>query len=307
MGVIKFRCPKGVPTKGNINLFEHCVHSCAERCLPKGLIIQMIEWIESNPHEGDYVSPTTILYCMRKTYYERTEDYATEPTSLYPAFRGEKFHDLFTVPENEIEGFECEKKIKRTFSGPRSGETVIHGRKDVHDHTEGTIEDYKSVAMDQLTRRKKEGATKECIYQLNMYGWLSKWKNVKKLVAHYVGMKEISTTSHLSPIQAWRKDKPTDKLDNLVNTEATGKTRENKTKKGVSIQKEYLMWVKVPEVPILPKEVLAEFMDQRIYLWKRAFAQKEPPPLLDYEEYKWLCGLCEFKPQCDKYEEESEL
>jgi len=233
----------------------------------------MLEQEKANPHKGKLISVTQLTGgCKRKTFLERTIDYYIEPDKKLPTFRGSLVHEVIAQLDPKI-AKRYKWVIEEHMELPvitKSGAWTLSGTLDFYDSTHRTIYDLKTLqdyAVGKMVTGKEEGTWSKNIpdsyvKQLNLYRYMAhelKRFKVDRLRLQIIGFGKLFLT---------------------------GTTVKYGTKKDL---KTYA----IPDVPILPKETVEEWIHTEGDLWYRILFENASAPVYD-DGYEWLCKSCQF-------------
>lgn len=92
--LVKWACPEGKPTYGEVHEPLFCVSECLDKCASPFLIAALTHSVQSNHHKGKYISATGLSGCKRKLYLERSIPYADYMKNSFYAYRGTVMHQV---------------------------------------------------------------------------------------------------------------------------------------------------------------------------------------------------------------------
>lgn len=95
-GQIGNRCP-GTNT---LHTFESgfCLNECGETCVPHSVLMHIQNKVRVDKHQGQYISVTALLGCLRAMVLERSIPYYIEPTKNWYSVRGTLIHNILQNP-----------------------------------------------------------------------------------------------------------------------------------------------------------------------------------------------------------------
>lgn len=236
----------------------------------------MLKEDRDNPHKGKVISVTQLVGgCKRKSYLERTEDYYIEPDKKLPTFRGTLIHSLIEMG-NTKEIKKARWLIEQNMRLPittKSGSWTLSGTLDAFDSKRKTLFDTKTLqdyAVEKLVTGGEKGTwsshiSDSYVKQANIYRYMGKKLELfdaQRLRLQIIGFGRLILTG------------TTVKLKN----KSTGWKEES---------------FEVPDIPILPDELIEEWINMEGDEWFRILFNKEPAPVCT-EEWKWLCKFCIF-------------
>jgi len=166
---------------------EGC-RECSKTNLTCNIIPEYVAFLKKqiNSEKNNQLSVTKLLYCPRRTYFEKVIDYMININELYEVFRGSLMHSVLA----DYNQSDC--LIEQTFSR-KYKDIEVSGTIDKYDMKNKILYDYKtikSVADDKTLRWGN--ARLEHQVQLNLYKWLIEDKfEVKHLVLVYIGVDSI--------------------------------------------------------------------------------------------------------------------
>jgi len=300
---IKSKCPESVPSYGEEHEFDFCINECKHPCIPRPVIYNITKedqlYEERKHHAQKYnksdkirISVTSLLYCLRKHYYDLIYDFAEEPPKRWSLYRGIAVHSMLEPVDKNLKEYLDENKFIRTIE-----DIELVGRVDYIDFRLCEIGDHKSIKNEGINMRIKEGASKEHEEQINVYRWLVSEKYPEvwnfKMKINYVSMGRIISTGNIAAIETWRKDEPKDK--GILKKTKTSKTRGNQTK--------WLLYYKVPKIKRWRLSTIESFVIKKSNIIKKAILHDIIPPMIGKDKQKWMCPLCQFQKQCSEYEQ----
>lgn len=236
----------------------------------------MLEEDKHNPHKGKIISVTQLTGgCKRKGFLERTEDYYVEPDKKLPTFRGTLIHSLVEMG-NTKELKKARWLVEQNMRVPittKSGSWTLSGTLDAFDRKRATLCDTKTLqdyGVEKLVTGKEEGTWSKHISdayvkQANIYRWMGKKLDLfdaKRLRLQIIGFGRMI----------------------LTGTTVRLKTKETKWK-----EESY----DVPDIPILPDELVESWIHEQGDQWYRIMFLGEKPPVYD-DGWQWLCRSCQF-------------
>lgn len=178
------------PNKQKVS-FADCTSKCTKRCLPLPFLAGIIKGSMSRNLKG--FSVTQITGCLRKTFFEKKQDWWTSPSrNLFFAYRGTVMHNILSNFESTLEylrlpyknGYVVEKRFSKAFNC--NGRLAsISGQIDLYDPHTATLYDYKTISdfVKDLPRPQH-------ITQTNIYSWLLPYE-VKRIVLIYMSMNSV--------------------------------------------------------------------------------------------------------------------
>ena len=139
-----------------------------------------------NSEKNNQLSITKLLYCPRRTYFEKVIDYTINVNELYEVFRGTLMHSVLAEYKNS----DC--LIEQTFTR-KYKDIEVSGTIDKYDMKNKILYDYKTIKNVADDRTLRWGNAKlEHQVQLNLYKWLIEDKfPVEHLVLVYIGTDSI--------------------------------------------------------------------------------------------------------------------
>jgi len=273
MALIGFRCPDYGESPGRANKISYCVKHCSMPCVAPHVLVAMLENEEKNPHKGKIISVTQLTGgCKRKSFLERTVDYYVEPDKKLPTFRGTLVHSVVEEAKSlrlKRAKWILEEHLELPVS-TKSGSWTLSGTLDAYDPGRKTIYDIKTLqdyAVGKMIKGENEGTWSKHISdayvkQLNLYRYMAhelKRFKVNRLRLQVIGFGRLFLT---------------------------GTSVKYGTKKDLQVYT-------VPDVPILPKETVEEWIQSEGDQWYRILFEHAAAPVRD-EDYKWLCKICQF-------------
>lgn len=277
-----FVCPSGEKVSIQECLTKNCNPGCG---IPK--VIRMGIALKTEDR-GYMISATSILGCLRKTFWERTTDYWESLPKLYFAFRGTLGHmvlqnfmnqevnernPLRRVIEEVRERWLTEYRFYKNIEG-----IEVSGQIDAFEFTngslkEGVLHEWKTTSEYQIPHLLKNGPREEHILQAQIYANLAKPAlETQSIQIHYLTM----SSGILS----------------------TGETFHLKKRKNGQLIEET---VKIPKVAMMKEADLLNLIVPKIKLLQHAFqtGSVESLPPAD-EKTEFLCrGFCPFVDNCD--------
>jgi hypothetical protein len=188
MGVVGFIADNGTLVK-----FDEYEKKKYLFSLPDPVLRTIINEFRDNPHQGEYVSVTALLGCLRQTYLSRVADAYVRPRTSWYSMRGTLIHEI-------IEGAEAGDDIvtEENFSIQLNG-IKVYGRIDWYDKRTKHLTDFKSIGDMGIKFILRDGAKKDHIKQLNMYRVLLEEAGhpVKSASIVYMSMMDIVETGKL--------------------------------------------------------------------------------------------------------------
>ena len=240
-------------------------------CVPPAIVELIRKNLKGSYHHGTNVSASVLTGCLRKTYLERTNDYANSLEAEYWMIRGSLIHQVF---EGYSPDWECEQTYFKTLPNGQK----VYGTVDAYHPETQTLVDYKSCA-DEAFMFFKGKPKPDHVFQTNVYRWLlhggtdergsTVIKPVDNIVIWYIAMKRC------------------------VRTGGKYSVRE-----GFGAKKQLVEYQMEP-VPIIDVE---PWIIERSKIMEKAFGKGKMPPMLVKEEL-WRCKICPVKALCDAYEQ----
>ncbi len=257
------------------NELKYCLSGCKAPCTSGGVLSAIMKHTNDNPHKGKRISATMLVGgCSRKSLLERTEDYYIEPSQGLPTLRGSLLHAL--VEQGKSKELEKNYLIEQHMELPvttKSGSWSLSATLDLYDKKRKTLYDTKtlqSYAVEKLVRGENNGTwsahiSDQYVKQLNIYRYIGKKLklfNAKKLRLQIIDFGRLiltGTTVNLkSQATRWKEES-----------------------------------YEVPDVPILPDNLVEEWVNTKGDLWYQILYQGKPAPVYD-DGYDWLCRSCPF-------------
>jgi len=246
--IVGFKSPTG-----KLIRFEDYKSRLDELDFPEPLLNLMAKEINNNPHQGKYVSVTTIIGCLRNTYLSRIYDIFINPRNAWFTMRGTLIHSILEG-NKEDKNFLIEKNLKINMDNNHP----LYGRIDRYNINKRHLTDFKTVGDNGLKFILQEGAKKDHIKQVNIYRYLLQ-KNgypVDTISIIYMSMMDVVETG----------------------------------KKFFQIKKNEVIEYNIPNIELYPTESIKSFCEKRANLLYSAFETGLLPPPPDKETQKWLCS-----------------
>lgn len=281
MPLIGIKCKKG-----NV-LFDDCL-KCGE-CVPR-FLIKSIQNINSHDyHKGDVITATSMLGCLRETYYQRKYDYFSPVQSVYYSWRGTLAHTIFETVD--LDDWIAEERYEKKLGG-----FTITGQIDGYDKRIKRLMDIKTIKDFGINYVIKSGAKNDHTIQLSIYKWLAPYA-IKSAQICYIGMNAFVLTGQPNSLTIWARHEPrVSKKTNVIDVVSTGKENYKK-------EKQYVVTYDTPKVKLLSKKKVEEFILPRATMLNLAFTEDVVPPKCDEETRRWKCSdYCSHKDMCDKHE-----
>lgn len=271
--LIGWRCPPYGESEGRANKISYCKNKCSVPCTAPHLLQVMLDQEKANPHKGNLISVTMLTGgCKRKVFLERTVDYYLEPDRKLPTFRGSLIHELVSQVDPKV-AKRSKWLVEEHMELPvetKSGAWSLSATIDFYEAARKTIYDLKTLqdyAVNKMITGKESGTWSPNIpdpyvKQLNLYRYMAhelKRFRVNRLRLQVIGFGRLFLT---------------------------GTTVKYGPKKDLQIYE-------IPDVPILPKATVEEWIQTEGDEWFRILFKKESAPVRS-EEYKWLCYSCPF-------------
>jgi len=161
---------------------------CSKTNLSCNIIPEYVKFLEkqAKTEKNNQLSITKLLYCPRRTYFEKVIDYSINVNELYEVFRGSLMHSVLA----DYKQPDC--IIEQTFT--RNYKDIeVSGTIDKYDMKNKILYDYKTIKSVADDRTLRWGNLKiEHQVQLNLYKWLLEDKfEVKQLVLIYIAVDSI--------------------------------------------------------------------------------------------------------------------
>jgi len=156
---------------------------------PPALLYRMLKAEADNPHKGGMISVTSMLSCLRKTYFERTRPYDAPPILFWYPYRGTILHT--GLQTDDLKDWICERRFSADLNGH-----ALSGQIDAYHVPTRTLWDYKTAHEAKLSALMRFGLPKSHIHQVNGYRWLLE-KNglgVDRMRITYLSMMDVVTT-----------------------------------------------------------------------------------------------------------------
>jgi hypothetical protein len=105
------------PGKDQLNPFSEgfCLTGCRNTCMPLSVLVQIEHRATTDKHRGRYISATSLLNCIRKTYGERVIDYYVEPPNSWYSVRGTLLHNILQNPGFASQVEDLRETVYRLF------------------------------------------------------------------------------------------------------------------------------------------------------------------------------------------------
>jgi hypothetical protein len=307
-----FRCPSNGESPGRDNSFDYCLTKCAQRCMPKAVLVKLRDNNVHNVHQGDMITPSALKGCTRKLVLERTEGYYEEPEKLYYAVRGALIHGF--LENHGLNNVQTEVRLFKELV-VNGKKIIISGQIDYYDGDEESIEDYKTMSDKGTFFLFKEGAKPEHVLQTNVYRWLCDggrigsldgpqvfWP-VKRIVIHMLFMNRVVSTgtTHIERSTGFKEPNFGKKYD--LET-WRGKVGENA--KGVPV---WEIHIPIPEVKLMPEKDVLAYIQMGAAVLDNGFqtvgTKTLPPGVLYNKNEAWSCDYCGVRDRCHEYELEN--
>jgi CRISPR/Cas system-associated exonuclease Cas4 (RecB family) len=165
-------------------------YNCSKVNTECNIIPEYIEWIKEqlNSEKNNELSVTKLLYCSRRTYFEKVIDYTVSIHELYENWRGTLIHKI--LQESKQEDCLLEQKFSRKYK-----DIEVVGIIDKFDIKNKILYDYKTITGkidDDRTLRWGNPHLQHQI-QLNLYKWLLEDKfEIRELIIVYIGADKIA-------------------------------------------------------------------------------------------------------------------
>ena len=279
---------------GTISFDEIASGKCD--CYPRFLLHSVAEISKKDYHTGNIITPTTLIGCLRETYLSRITDYYSPIESLYYSWRGTLIHKI--MERKDLEGWMSEKVYSKTVEITPARVFTITGQIDGYDSFTQTLWDIKTIGDNGIGYVVKDGAKEDHIPQVNIYKWLLPLE-VKRIRLLYITMMTFAQTGQINSLTKSLKTYPTKKKYGFSYMQTP--TREEISPSGYA---PFKMFYDTPEVQIWTEEQVLDYIVPRADIMIDAFEKKIMPPMCDEKTQAWKCDkYCNFKEQCDKYEE----
>ena len=272
--------------KGNVT-FKEC-QQCGE-CIPR-FLSKSIQHITSHDyHQGDVITATSMLGCLRETYLQRKYGYYSPVQSIFYSWRGTLAHSIFET--TELSNWLAEERYERELDG-----IIISGQIDGYDQVIQRLYDIKTIKDVGLSYVIKSGAKDDHIMQASIYRWLCPFP-IKDAQIVYISMSGFAVTGQPNTTRIWAKHKPRVTKEGVVSEViATGKENYQK-------QKEYIVTYNTPGLKLLSDKEVEDFIKPRAIMLQDAFQRDIIPPRCDEQTRKWKCdAYCSVKDKCDEIE-----
>ena len=284
MPLLGIKCKKGNMT------FKDCI-DCAE-CTPRFLTKTLQNINEKDYHQGEVITATSLLGCMRETWIQRTQDYYATRDQCYPAWRGTMAHTIFET--TDLPNWESERRYERdlkgiTITGQLDGLCTLKVK-------HGIIYDIKTMKDTGLQYVAKTGPKEDHVWQASIYRWLVPVE-ITGAVITYLGMGNFVVTGATNDLITYLKNKPSkSEKFHISNVVETGKVN-------VRTQKEFIVSYDTPPVVLKSIKETEEFMYPRALTLVDSFKNNTPPPKCDDEMQAWKCDKwCPVRHICDEIE-----
>jgi len=157
---------------------------CSQTNLSCLIIPEYVEFVKEQlkSEKNNELSITKLLYCARRTYFEKSIDYIISIHEFYEAWRGSVIHKI--LEQSKQADCLIEQKFTRKYK-----EIEVSGTIDKFDMKHNILYDYKTIASkyDDDRTLRWGNAKLEHQVQLNLYKWLIEDKfEVKHLVLVYI-------------------------------------------------------------------------------------------------------------------------
>lgn len=232
---------KGIISKSNQKLsWEEYLVSNDKTLFP--ISIRSAICKEFNKQRTRWMSPSSLMYCLRKAKWEFTEDYYITENSAYILIRGLFIHKIFEDNTKIDENTFIEKDVIYKL---KNVDFTLSGRIDLWQNN--ILYDYKSISDTKINQIIKYGPKEEHIWQTNIYKhMLEETENIitKSIKIIYVSMSNIYITGEEALI----------------------------------FDKGQQQTVKIPGCPIYSKDKIEELLTNKTKLIIEGY---EPPPTLN--------------------------
>ena len=267
-------------------------------CIPRFIYDSLIESNTYDYHKGNVITATTLLGCLRETYFQRTQDYVASPRELYFSWRGTLIHSVFE--RKNLDGWISEKVVKKPITLKDGSIIEITGKLDGYDEYLKILWDIKTIGDKGIDFIIRDGAKEDQIAQVNIYRWLSDYE-IHRLRIIYLSMMTFLQTGHTNRIVKNLKYQPD--VEKLKFAYMTPPKDEERNSSGYG---PYQLFYETPEIEIWTDDQVTDFILPRATILKDAFDNNIIPPKCDKETQTWKChGYCNVKEYCDLYEKEN--
>ncbi len=149
----------------------------------------MLKAEADNPHKGGMISVTSMLSCLRKTYFERTRPYDSPAILFWYPYRGTILHT--GLQTDALKDWICERRYSAALNG-----IGISGQIDAYHAPSRTLWDYKTAHEGKLSALMRFGLPKSHIQQVNAYRWLLHQNGIEvdRMRITYLSMMHVVTT-----------------------------------------------------------------------------------------------------------------
>jgi hypothetical protein len=248
----------------------------------------MLKRETDNYHTGKRISVTMLTGgCKRQGLLSRNVPFYLTPQRAMPLYRGALVHNIAEEIKDEIKkyGWEIELHMELPCS-TKSGNWTLTGTLDALDRPRKTLIDVKTLqdyAIKLMVTGKNHSEwsdhiPEQYIKQLNIYRYMLKELDiaeVERLRLQVFAFKDFIFTGNKQIVAL---------------------------QKGFKYTKEEY---DIPDVPILPDEVVKQWIDTEGDEWFRIMYKGAYAPVVD-KSWSWLCKICQFNgtQHCPNPEEE---
>jgi len=265
--------------------FKECLETNSRTCcMPLPLKVSII--VQSFQHPVG-LSVSGLLWCMRKYFWEQTEDFYSTLSGSYYALRGSMVHYVLENPgldhlvgrvdretmlaiTDAVSRLTVKKRFSRniTIDGK---EIVLTGEPDCFDQETGILHEYKTIADSGEGTILRDGAKAGHQLQTQIYAWILRANGftVKGIQIHYLTMRRVLSSG----------------------TVVRYKSRDEN----------------IPRVALMSDKDIEALIIPRIVVYLRARDESVIPARVS-QEGRWMCKseFCSFVGRCIEREERTQ-